>query len=78
MAKIVVVGAGAVGSFFGGLLAKAGESVTLIGRAAHIEAIGKHGLRIDSKHGVAKSAFTALSSQKPFSLLLRRSLFCSV
>ena len=49
MAKIVVVGAGAVGSFFGGLLAKAGESVTLIGRAAHLKAIGENGLRIDSK-----------------------------
>ena len=49
MSKIVVVGAGAVGSFFGGLLAKAGESVTLIGRAAHLKAIEKHGLRIDSK-----------------------------
>ena len=49
MTKIVVVGAGAVGSFFGGLLAKAGESVTLIGRAAHLKAIEKHGLRIDSK-----------------------------
>ena len=49
MAKIVVVGAGAVGSFFGGLLAKAGESVTLVGRAAHLQAIRAHGLRIDSK-----------------------------
>ncbi|MDA1186925.1 MAG: 2-dehydropantoate 2-reductase [Proteobacteria bacterium] len=49
MARIVVVGAGAVGSFFGGLLAKAGESVTLIGRAAHLKAIGENGLRIDSK-----------------------------
>lgn len=49
MTKIVVVGAGAVGSFFGGLLAKAGESVTLVGRAAHLQAIRAHGLRIDSK-----------------------------
>lgn len=49
MPGIVVVGAGAVGSFFGGLLAKAGESVTLIGRPAHLQAIEKHGLRIDSK-----------------------------
>jgi 2-dehydropantoate 2-reductase len=49
MSKIVVVGAGAVGSFFGGLLAKAGESVTLVGRAAHMQAIRAHGLRIDSK-----------------------------
>ncbi|MEK9812795.1 MAG: 2-dehydropantoate 2-reductase N-terminal domain-containing protein, partial [Bordetella sp.] len=39
MPGIVVVGAGAVGSFFGGLLAKAGESVTLIGRPVHLQAI---------------------------------------
>ena len=45
---IAVVGAGAVGSYFGGMLARAGEPVRLIGRAAHVEAIRAHGLRIES------------------------------
>jgi 2-dehydropantoate 2-reductase len=45
---IAVVGAGAVGSYFGGMLARAGEPVTLIGRAAHVDAIRTHGLRIES------------------------------
>ena len=44
--KIVVIGAGAVGSLLGGLLARAGEDVTLIARQAHAEAIRVAGLRI--------------------------------
>jgi len=44
--KIVVIGAGAVGSLLGGLLARAGEDVTLIARQAHAEAIRAAGLRI--------------------------------
>ena len=45
--RVAVVGAGAVGSFFGAMLARAGHHVTLIGRAAHVEAIGRNGLRLD-------------------------------
>jgi 2-dehydropantoate 2-reductase len=45
---IAVVGAGAVGSYFGGMLARAGEPVTLIGRPAHVNAVRAHGLRIES------------------------------
>ena len=46
---IAVVGAGAVGSYFGGMLARAGEPVTLIGRPAHVAAIREHGLRIENQ-----------------------------
>jgi 2-dehydropantoate 2-reductase len=42
-----VVGAGAVGCYFGGMLARAGVTVTLIGRAAHVDAINRDGLTID-------------------------------
>ena len=45
---IAVVGAGAVGSYFGGMLARAGHPVTLIGRASHVEAVASRGLRIES------------------------------
>lgn len=41
-----VVGAGAVGSFFGAMLARAGHRVTLIGRDAHVRAIEGGGLRL--------------------------------
>ena len=37
--KVAVMGAGAVGSFFGGMLARAGAEVTLIARGAHLEAL---------------------------------------
>jgi len=44
--KVLVVGAGAVGSLFGARLARAGHSVDLIGRSEHVAAIAAHGLRI--------------------------------
>ncbi len=43
-----VMGAGAVGCFYGGMLARAGMPVTLIGRAAHVQAIQNHGLRLQT------------------------------
>jgi 2-dehydropantoate 2-reductase len=42
--KIAVVGAGAVGGYFGGLLARAGAPVVMIGRPAFVEAVKKSGL----------------------------------
>jgi len=44
--SVAVVGAGAVGGYFGGMLARAGHAVTLIGRPAHVAAIERDGLRI--------------------------------
>ncbi|MDX2171066.1 MAG: ketopantoate reductase family protein [Deltaproteobacteria bacterium] len=49
--KILIAGAGALGSVFGGFLRRAGNDVTLLGRAAHLEAIGRGGLRIDGLWG---------------------------
>src|ERR1051325_2505934 len=43
---IAVVGAGALGSYFGGVLARAGHKVTLVGRKVHIEAINRNGLQL--------------------------------
>ncbi|MFO1231404.1 MAG: ketopantoate reductase family protein [Alicycliphilus sp.] len=43
-----VMGAGSVGCYFGALLARAGHTVTLIGRQAHVQAITAHGLRLQS------------------------------
>ena len=47
-----VVGAGAVGSFFGAVLARAGHPVTLVGRAAHVNAIHSRGLLLHMAGGV--------------------------
>jgi 2-dehydropantoate 2-reductase len=48
--KIAVVGAGAVGGYFGGLLARAGAPVVMIGRPAFVEAVKKSGLFLDTLH----------------------------
>jgi len=48
---VVVLGAGAIGSVFGGLLARAGHRVTLIGRQPHMQAIVDSGLLIDGIWG---------------------------
>jgi 2-dehydropantoate 2-reductase len=45
---VAVLGAGAVGCYFGGMLARAGAPVTLIGRAAHVEAFRRDGLQLDT------------------------------
>ncbi|WP_048058358.1 2-dehydropantoate 2-reductase [Pyrococcus yayanosii] len=44
--KIYVLGAGAIGSLFGALLARAGNDVLLVGRRPHVEAIQRDGLKV--------------------------------
>jgi 2-dehydropantoate 2-reductase len=46
--RVAVMGAGAVGSYFGGMVARAGARVTLIARPNHVEAIRKSGLLLDT------------------------------
>ncbi|CAN5198877.1 2-dehydropantoate 2-reductase [soil metagenome] len=48
--RIAVMGAGAVGCYYGGMLARAGHSVVLIGRPDHVQAIARDGLRLEA-HG---------------------------
>ena len=45
---IAVMGAGGVGGYFGGLLARAGNNVTFIARGPHLAAIRRNGLRVES------------------------------
>ncbi len=49
--RIAVVGTGAVGGYFGGRLAQAGEEVVFLARGAHLHAIQEHGLRVESVDG---------------------------
>jgi 2-dehydropantoate 2-reductase len=49
--RIAVMAAGAVGGYFGARMAAAGHDVFFIARGAHLEAIKKDGLRIESVHG---------------------------
>ena len=58
--QIAVIGAGAVGCYYGGLLLRAGHDVSFIGRQPHVDAIRAHGLLLDIKgfkeHLPAKAA----------------------
>ncbi len=47
--QVAVMGAGAVGCYFGGMLARAGHDVTLIARTQHAQAIERDGLRMETK-----------------------------
>lgn len=49
--KVAVVGVGAVGGYFGGLLAKGGAEVTFIARGKHLEALRARGLTVKSGKG---------------------------
>ncbi|HEV2116074.1 MAG TPA: ketopantoate reductase family protein [Terriglobales bacterium] len=48
--RVAVMGAGAVGCYFGGMLARGGTPVTLIARPARAEAIQREGLFLDAVH----------------------------
>tara|TARA_Y100001934_G_scaffold116418_1_gene142524 strand:- start:57671 stop:58588 length:918 start_codon:yes stop_codon:yes gene_type:complete len=51
--KFAILGAGAVGGYFGARLAEVGEDVTFMARGAHLDAIRNLGLRIESENGDA-------------------------
>ena len=60
--RVAVMGAGAVGCYFGGMLARAGALVTLIGRREHVEALAREGLFLDSVHFQERVAVAASTS----------------
>lgn len=57
--NIVVMGAGAVGCYYGGMLARAGHEVVLIGRPRHVEAIQRDGLLLETTAFTERVAVTA-------------------
>ena len=48
--KILIMGTGGVGGYYGGLLAQHGHNVTFIARGAHLDAIQREGLIVKSVH----------------------------
>jgi 2-dehydropantoate 2-reductase len=70
-----VVGAGAVGSFFGAMLARAGHDVTLIGRAPHVQAIEARGLLLHMA-GRAEAVRVAASTDHAAARSADLVLFC--
>lgn len=60
--RIAIMGAGAVGGYFGGLLSLAGNDVTFIARGEHLRAMQQHGLKLDTPRGtlhVSNARFVA-------------------
>jgi 2-dehydropantoate 2-reductase len=71
--RIAVVGAGAVGCYYGGMLARIGVPVTLIGRAPHVDAINRDGLfleRSDFQGHVPLLAETRLDAVRDAGIVL--------
>ena len=71
--RVAIVGAGAVGCYFGGMLARAGVPVTLIGRVSHMDAIRANGLflqRNDFEGYVRVDASTEISSVRQCTIVL--------
>jgi 2-dehydropantoate 2-reductase len=70
---IAVVGAGAVGGYFGGLLARAGAPVTMIGRPAFVDAVNKNGLFLDTlqfQENIRVQASTEISAAAGADIIL--------
>jgi 2-dehydropantoate 2-reductase len=67
--QVAVIGAGAVGCYYGGLLLRAGHDVTFIGRPPHVDAINAHGLLLETQtfkgHLPAKAATDASALASP-------------
>ena len=49
--KIVIMGTGGVGGYYGAMLAKQGHDVTFVARGAHLKAIQEKGLQVKSIFG---------------------------
>lgn len=47
--RVAVIGAGAVGCYYGAMLARAGHEVAFVGRAAHVDAINATGLLLETR-----------------------------
>jgi len=71
--RVAVVGAGAVGGYFGGMLARAGAHVTLIGRPVHVDVWTRDGLFVDSlnfQESISVAASTDIAASAEADLVL--------
>jgi 2-dehydropantoate 2-reductase len=71
--RVAVIGAGAVGGYFGGMLARAGEPVVMVGRAPFVETVKKDGLVLDTvkfKETVRVEATTELAAARGADIVL--------
>ena len=57
--NIAILGAGGVGGYFGGILARVGNLVTLLARGAHLAAIRERGLEVRTPEGTFTASVKA-------------------
>lgn len=74
--KIAVMGAGAVGCYYGGMLARAGHAVVLIGRQQHVAAVRHAGLYMETQSFNAHVPLQA--STDPRAVLGARCVLCCI
>ena len=71
--RILCLGAGAIGGYFGGRLVEAGTDVEFLVREARKARIASDGLRIESKYGnchLKVKAVTAEEAKGPYDIVL--------
>ena len=71
--RIAVLGAGAIGSLFGGLLKNQDNDVVLVGRKQHVDAINQNGLQItgvSGKKNIKIKAYTDVSTLDKIDLII--------
>ncbi|HTT81587.1 MAG TPA: ketopantoate reductase family protein [Stellaceae bacterium] len=71
--RFLVLGAGAVGGYFGGRLAEAGRDVTFLVRSARIDQLARHGIRVESPLGDFRAAISVATADRlggPYDVVL--------
>lgn len=72
--RIIVMGSGGIGGYFGAKLAKAGGDVVFVARGAHLTALQTEGLKIDSKvdgpWSIPVKAVASLTGEAPADIVL--------
>src|SRR5262245_3621649 len=72
--RIVIMGSGGTGGYFGAKLTRAGEDVTFVARGAHLESIRRQGLRVrsavDGEWTVKARAVDTLDGEPPADVVL--------
>jgi 2-dehydropantoate 2-reductase len=66
--RILVVGAGALGGYFGACLVRAGRDVTFLVRQRRAEQLARDGIQVLSPHGDFKVSATTVPSANRLTL----------
>lgn len=75
--NILVMGAGAVGCYYGAMLARAGHAVTLVARQRHVDVIRREGLLFESAAFTGRVSIGASTTADPAARDAELVLFCA-